>query len=481
MNNKSKIYIAAHKDTFSNLLSDANAFRSEGSLSIGEILLEITHLYLGIVKDADESEYWATFAFDTCSAAGVCSERYISHLNPNQKREYILKTFEARSQKSKEKQFSPEALIGSICKFIASNKDNQSLAEANERKIANAILDYIHILISIDRKIENTERSFFAAIRDGVYKQMGWQSKRVDFLESDDKFDSQANEQTGTKKASKNETIDEIISDVEKLIGLDNIKDEIKSVVNSLQVQRLRVSAGLPNAEISNHMVFYGNPGTGKTTIARKLGEVYRYLGVLSKGHFVETDRSGLVGGYLGQTAIKTAEVLESALGGILFIDEAYSLSSKDGNDQYGQEAIDTLLKYMEDHRDDLIVIVAGYEKPMGLFIQSNSGLKSRFNKYFYFNDYSEDELFKIFVLTAEQGNYFLDSDAEQHLRQIIGEIIKRKAENFGNGRTIRNLFEKSIQNQANRIMRQSMSGKSELMRLTSDDILWEDMIEIAR
>ena len=276
-------------------------------------------------------------------------------------------------------------------------------------------------------------------------------------------------------------TVETILQEINDLIGLENIKQEVQSLVNSLKVNRMRQSAGLSNVSVSRHMVFYGNPGTGKTTIARQLGELFCLLGILTKGHFVECDRSSLVGGYLGQTAIKTTQVLESALGGILFIDEAYTLSQSEGGDQYGQEAIDTLLKFMEDHRDDLVIIVAGYEDLMGNFLDSNPGLKSRFNKYFHFQDYSEVELTQIFLSIALESNYVVDKEAQDHFRQIAGEMLRIKTANFGNGRTVRNLFERSIANQANRIIQQNVTHKDDLALLTKDDILREDMLSVSR
>lgn len=276
-------------------------------------------------------------------------------------------------------------------------------------------------------------------------------------------------------------SVEVILHEIDGLIGLDNIKNEVRSVINTLNVRKLRTSAGLSNPEISNHMVFYGNPGTGKTTIARRLGEIYNSLGVLSKGHFVETDRGGLVGGYLGQTAIKTTQIMTSALGGILFIDEAYTLAAGDNSDQYGQEAIDTILKFMEDHRDDIVVIAAGYEDLMSTFIESNPGLKSRFNKYFYFKDYTSDQLLEIFLSISKNSTYTLQDDANDHLKAIIEELVSFKTSNFGNGRTIRNLFEKSIANQANRIIQDNLRDKDDLTKLLKEDIKREDMLEIAK
>jgi len=276
-------------------------------------------------------------------------------------------------------------------------------------------------------------------------------------------------------------TVEAILQEINDLIGLENIKQEVRSLVNSLKVNQMRQSAGLPNVSVSRHMVFYGNPGTGKTTIARQLGELFCHLGILTKGHFVECDRSSLVGGYLGQTAIKTTQVLEGALGGILFIDEAYTLSQSERGDQYGQEAIDTLLKFMEDHRDEIVIIVAGYEDLMEKFLDSNPGLKSRFNKYFHFQDYSEVELTQIFLSIALESNYVLDKEAQDHFQQIAGEMLRIKTANFGNGRTVRNLFERSIANQANRIIHKNVTDKDDLAMLTKDDILREDMLSVSR
>jgi SpoVK/Ycf46/Vps4 family AAA+-type ATPase len=225
---------------------------------------------------------------------------------------------------------------------------------------------------------------------------------------------------------------------------------------------------------MSLHLVFSGNPGTGKTTVARLLAQIYHEIGLLSKGHLIETDRSGLVGGYVGQTAVKTQEVIKSALGGILFIDEAYSLAQESEND-YGKEAIDTLLKAMEDHRDDLIVIVAGYPALMEKFLYSNPGLESRFNKFIYFEDYNDIELYEIFMLMCQDSNLSLDEGAEDYLKQYFKKVYENRSKNFANGRAVRNLFEEVITNQANRLAQQSDITDEELNTLTYEDFLVED------
>ena len=271
--------------------------------------------------------------------------------------------------------------------------------------------------------------------------------------------------------SSEPKSLDDLLVEINGLIGLENIKQEVAGLVNLLRVQQMRDEAGLTSLETSNHMVFYGNPGTGKTTIARKVGQIFKQLGILSKGHLIETDRTGLVAGYLGQTAIKTREVLDNANGGILFIDEAYTLCQDNSQDQYGQEATDTILKYMEDNRGDIVVIVAGYNNEMVRFINSNPGLKSRFNKYFRFSDYSAEELYEIFKDMATKAQYTLDAGCQEKLKKYLFEVHSNKGENFGNGRTVRNLFERCVANQANRIIALANPSLHEIMQLTAGDI----------
>lgn len=250
----------------------------------------------------------------------------------------------------------------------------------------------------------------------------------------------------------KSDTLQENLNELNALIGLEAVKKEVEQLVNFLKVQQLRKTKGLGNVSISRHLVFYGNPGTGKTTIARILSRIYRSLNIIEKGHLVETDRSGLVAGYVGQTAIKTAEVVANALGGTLFIDEAYALKNEE-KDAFGGEAIDTLLKLMEDHREQLVIIVAGYTGPMNHFLNSNPGLKSRFNTYLHFQDYDPWQLCNIYEGFCKNANYAVSESAKEKLLNVFTALHGAKDESFGNARLARNVFEKTISVQANRIV----------------------------
>lgn len=260
--------------------------------------------------------------------------------------------------------------------------------------------------------------------------------------------------------------------ELDELIGLTSVKQEVRTQANFVKVQKQREAQGLKTAKVSYHLVFYGSPGTGKTTVARIVGRIYKDLGVLKRGHTVETDRSGLVAGYVGQTAQQTDTVIQKALDGVLFIDEAYALVPKQGSgNDYGQEAIATLLKRMEDYRDRLVVIIAGYKDEMQHFIDSNPGLQSRFNRYIDFPDYSSSELADIFRMYMKKNQYTLSRDAENYLRPQFDFAVSHKDRNFGNARFARNVFEKTIQAQANRLAAESDVTKEQLTELTIIDL----------
>lgn len=273
------------------------------------------------------------------------------------------------------------------------------------------------------------------------------------------------------KPVVKTETLDtDPFEELNSLIGLEEVKAEVRSLANIVKIQKEREAKGMKNTSMSYHCVFSGSPGTGKTTVARILARIYKDLGVVKKGHLVETDRSGLIGEYVGQTGPKTNNLIDSALGGVLFIDEAYALLDSKGGG-YGEEAIATLLKRMEDDRDNLVVIVAGYKNEMKRFIDSNPGLQSRFNRYIDFKDYSGDELYQIFMMRAKKYSYKLTSEADSYLRQALDDIVANKNKNFGNGRYVRNLFEMCTTQQANRLAEKGSYTEADLCELTMTDI----------
>ncbi len=263
-------------------------------------------------------------------------------------------------------------------------------------------------------------------------------------------------------------SLEELLAELDELVGLTNVKGEVRRLTSMLHVQQLRAERGLPTIETSKHLVFSGNPGTGKTTVARLLSQIYRAVGVVSHGHLVETDRSKLVAGFVGQTALKTQQTLEAALGGMLLIDEAYALA-RGGENDFGLEAIDTLVKFMEDHRDDLAIVAAGYTDEMTGFIDTNPGLRSRFTRIVNFPDYTTDELVTIFEKLGDRHHYLCSDDALRRVRQLIADEPRTRG--FGNARFVRNLFETAVSHQAMRLAPLTDPSDEQLTTLTASDI----------
>ena len=283
---------------------------------------------------------------------------------------------------------------------------------------------------------------------------------------------NQTGSATVTAKPEPVKDVDTLLEELDSMTGLESVKKDITNLVNLLKIKKLREENGMKQPSVSLHLVFSGNPGTGKTTVARLLANIYKGLGVLSRGQLVEVDRGGLVVGYIGQTAIKTSEVIESALGGILFIDEAYTLTAGKGENDFGQEAVDTLLKAMEDHRDDFIVIVAGYPDLMEQFLSSNPGLRSRFNKFITFEDYTGDELMSIFESMCSKQEYKLDDAARDYAQNYWTDKAANHDETFANAREVRNFMESAISRQATRIVSMDKIDVDTLATLTAADLM---------
>lgn len=350
-------------------------------------------------------------------------------------------------------------VINSINRAIPNKEGSFLLGECLKKYDTLLFNQYIVLLFrfafltaKIDRHITPTEAKWLNSIiamketdsSDGEAKDMSVDNE-------DDPSPDKSNKTVSKRNSSSPKPRMNAIKKLNSLIGLNSVKAEVGTLANYIKVQKMREGKGLRVSPISYHCVFTGNPGTGKTTVARIVSEIYKELGILKKGHLVETDRSGLIAEYVGQTAVKTNNIIDSALDGVLFIDEAYSLVDG-GSSDYGKEAIATLLKRMEDDRDRLVIILAGYTNDMKRFIDSNPGLQSRFNRYIEFPDYSSDELFQIFMSNAKKYDYNLSDETQVFLRQVFDDVFANKERNFGNGRYVRNLFEKVLENQANRL-----------------------------
>lgn len=267
-------------------------------------------------------------------------------------------------------------------------------------------------------------------------------------------------------------SLDELLNDLNRLIGLENVKTKVNDLIAFQTVQMLREKQGFHSHKGTMHLAFTGNPGTGKTTVARIVGRIYKQIGLLSRGHFVEVSRTDLIAGYQGQTALKVKKVIDEAKGGVLFIDEAYSITENDHSDSYGRECLTELTKALEDYRDDLVVIVAGYTDPMTHFFASNPGLKSRFNTFIEFSDYSADELHDILINLCTKNDYTLSADVSQLILDSLKEQVNVKCDNFANGRLVRNIYDDLIMNHARRVVAYENPNLEELSLITTEDFI---------
>ena len=374
---------------------------------------------------------------------------FLSKLELNQKQEDLSKGKEVNQKINK-----------NIEKDKESN-NNQTLDEKKSRTFIDLNLMKGEIKKFINSpKIKNIKNKISNIENRLIKKEYTYESKSIS-----KELDNQEGKEDLTK----------LLNNLESYIGLESVKNEINKIVNFQKINNERIKLGLVSENYSKHMVFYGPPGTGKSEIARLVGRIFNSLGVLSKGHFIETDRSSLIAGHVGQTAIKTKNILEMAKGGILFIDEAYTLTKNQENFDFGSEAISVILKFMEDYRDDLVVIVAGYEDEMNSFLQTNPGLKSRFNSFLYFPNYTEKELLEILIKLSNDRGYFIKHQSRESLKNDLAKISEFKNSQFGNARSMRNLLELAIKNQASRILKNEGRKIEDYQSLVREDFILSD------
>lgn len=270
-------------------------------------------------------------------------------------------------------------------------------------------------------------------------------------------------------------TLQDLLDELNALVGLEKVKSKVQDLIVYQKIQKMRREQNLHSAKGTLHLAFTGNPGTGKTTVARIVGRIYKQIGLLSKGHFVEVSRTDLIAGYQGQTALKVKKVIEQAKGGVLFIDEAYSITENDHADSYGRECLTELTKALEDYREDLVVIVAGYTEPMNKFFESNPGLKSRFNTFIEFDDYTTNELDEILVSMCKNNDYTLTEEAKEKIHFYFEQQTLSKDENFSNGRLVRNLYDDLVMNHARRVINIENPGREELSTIQVEDFAFAD------
>lgn len=386
--------------------------------------------------------------------------------SPEERLKYQKISLQLLLERTKE-QVPDQLVLPSVLNRLDEEKGTNYL-----NRITNAIYTFAQVIVKADDTISLAEMEALSQVWQLLHSYQKLDRYQDGFVSVPETptASTSAPEATPTPEDPA-QILEKALAELNDLVGMANIKEEVQTLTNFLKVQKVRADRGLAQTPVSLHSVFGGPPGTGKTTVARLMGRIFQGLGFLKKGHLVETDRSGMVAGYVGQTAKKVDDLVNSALDGVLFIDEAYALVPTESGRDFGQEAIDVLLKRMEDYRDRLVVIVAGYTDEMVTFIESNPGLESRFNRYFYFKNYAPDELLAIFEKMCNKSHFKLTQAAREKLHQLFENLYINRDRNFGNGRLVRNLFEKTIERQANRLAVLSNFTDELLMTLQSEDI----------
>ena len=334
-------------------------------------------------------------------------------------------------------------------------KQALSIIEKNSPESTIALLQRLSELVDSDKYPVQVKR-IAAVVKESLIKYHGY----LRVLDICDK----------KRLVEDSRTLSELLEELNELVGLGNVKEKVNDLIIYQKVQQLRRDKNLNSTKSTLHLAFTGNPGTGKTTVARIVGRIYKQIGLLTKGHFVEVSRTDLIAGYQGQTALKVRNVIEKAIGGVLFIDEAYSITENDNSDSYGRECLTELTKALEDYREDLVVIVAGYKEPMNKFFHSNPGLKSRFNTFIEFEDYSVAELEEILIILCKNNDYELSDAAKRKIRQFLEEQVSAKDNSFANGRMIRNIYDDLVMNHARRVVKIENAGREDLSLIISED-----------
>ena len=375
-----------------------------------------------------------------------------------------------------------QKIPATLIKFVQSDKEKKKTDKTNtSAEIISDAVAYVKVFeamgkefIVCDGEATDEEVSDFTTYTDMlkkfVTKELGDMSDMKSAIDTDDIHageDAPLYDENGERI----ETLEELLDQLNALTGLAEVKRDVNSLIHLQEIKKLRKKRGLKEIPVSNHLVFYGNPGTGKTTVARLLAKIYHRMGILTTGQFTEVDRSGLVGGYVGQTALKTKEVIDKALGGVLFIDEAYALTYNKSENDYGKEAVDTLLKAMEDNRDNFIVIVAGYPELMAQFVDSNPGLRSRFNKYINFVDYTPEELMEIYRGMCDNSGYTNTPEAIEYVEEYLTRKYETRGQNFANAREVRNLLERAVLKQADRLYGMANPTNEQICMLELSDV----------